>query len=70
MNKYKLSDLKVGAVFKSNCTTRTILMVGKKEVFYSYQSTFGYVENICPTGEFLRGERGELIEDGFPIEEN
>jgi len=60
MSKYKLSDLKVGAVFKDSCTTRTILMVGKKEVFYSYQSTFGYVENICPTGEFLRGERGDL----------
>jgi len=61
MTMYKLEDLKVGAVFKNRFTTRTILMVGKSDVFYSYQSTFGHVENICPIDEFLRGEKGDLV---------
>jgi len=68
MNKYKLEDLEVGAVFEeSGHTTRTIIAVGKIEVLYSYHSTCGYVEKICPIGEFLRGDRGELVRPTMKI---
>jgi len=62
MTKYKLEDLKVGAVFKSKCTTRTILMVGKKEVFYYYVNDSGtYWESSAAFDSFLGGHCGELV---------
>jgi len=62
MTKYKLEDLKVGAVFKSTCTTRTILMVGKKEVFYYYVNDSGtYWESSAAFDSFLGGHCGDLV---------
>ena len=62
MTKYKLEDLKVGAVFKSKCTTRTILMVGKKEVFYYYVNDSGtYWESSAAFDSFLGGHCGDLV---------
>jgi len=65
MNKYKIEDLKVGAVFKeiggARTITRTIIAAGETMAFYFQHSTFGGVENICPIGEFLRGNKGELV---------
>jgi len=61
MNKYKIEDLKVGAVFKDGDATRTILLVGKTDVFYSYRFTSDRIENICPLGDFLRGDKGALV---------
>jgi len=61
MTKYKLEDLKVGAVFKSSHSTRTIITVGKIDVFYFYHSKYSYAEAICRISEFLSGERGDLV---------
>jgi len=61
MSKYKLSDLKVGAVFKSKYAISTIIRVGKSEVCYSYQSTLSYAEKFCSIESLLRGEKGELV---------
>jgi len=61
MSKYKLEDLKVGAVFKNGDVTKTIIAVGKKDVFYSHHSLFGTSEGICRIGEFLSGGGGELV---------
>jgi len=61
MTKYKLEDLKVGAVFKSKYAISTIIRVGKSQVCYSYQSTLSYAEKFCSIEGLLRGEKGELV---------
>jgi len=62
MSKYTLEDLKVGAVFKNSISKRlTIIAVGKSKVFYTFPTTFSYVEHTCSVNEFLSGEKGELV---------
>jgi len=65
MSKYKLEDLKVGAVFKesggSGTIIRTIIAVGETNVFYSYPTASNRAEGACSIGGFLNGNRGELV---------
>jgi len=65
MTKYKLTDLKVGAVFKESdgarTIIRTIITVGKADVFYHSKPTFGYVEDCASIDLFLSGHYGELV---------
>jgi len=67
MSKYKLEDLKVGAVFKNSCTTSTIIAVGKTDVFYSYQSPLGDKENSVQFHYFLNGSYGDLVKPTIKI---
>jgi len=65
VSKYKLEDLKVGAVFKesggSGTIIRTIIAVGETNVFYSYPTASNRAEGACSIGGFLNGNRGELV---------
>jgi len=61
MTKYGMEDLKVGAVFKSNCTTRTIITVGKRSVFYSFIDSGIYGENSTDIINFFDGYYGDLV---------
>jgi len=62
MSKYKLEDLKVGAVFKNGDVTKTIIAVGKNYVSYSFIAREGgYIENCTSLLEFLDGTCGELV---------
>jgi len=61
MSKYKIEDLKVGAVFKNGNEVRTILMVGKTDVFYSYHGREGHREYSAQFYCFLNGTYGDLV---------
>jgi len=68
MHKYKLTDIKEGAVFKKGDCVRTIVTVGKNYVSYSFIDwKFGYIENCTSLGKVLRGEIGELVVPAKPV---
>jgi len=61
MHKYTLEDLKIGAVFKKGDFARTIIAVGKSEVFYSYNKQGRHRENCTDASNFRDGHYGELV---------
>jgi len=61
MTKYRMEDLKVGAVFKNGSNIRTIVTVGKTDVFYSYHGREGHREYSAQFYCFLNGTYGKLI---------
>jgi len=61
MTKYKLEDLKVGAVFKNKYGIKIIITVGKLNVFYYSQPPFSYVEDCTSIDLFLSGHCGDLV---------
>jgi len=70
MSKYKLEDLKVGAVFKAWDISRTILMVGKADVFFSSADN-GICrgrEYAAAIDDFLSGCYGELVKPDIKTE--
>jgi len=70
MSKYKLEDLKVGAVFKDGDITRTILMVGKTDVFYSFAHNGIYREYAATINHFLSGQFGKLVRPNVKTKKN
>jgi len=68
MSKYKLTDIKVGAVFKNGNEVRTILMVGRADVFFSYVSDIIYWESSVAFNSFLGGHCGELVKPDIKTE--
>jgi len=61
MTKYTLEDLKVGAVFKAWDISRTILMVGKTAVFYSFAHNGVYGEYAATIDHCLDEQFGKLV---------
>jgi len=61
MDKYKLTDIKVGAVFKESGTTRTIIAVCNLLVIYSYTENGLYKESAANINHFSDGDYGELV---------